>query len=446
MRRILPSRSVKRPGSPIAEGSGSESKKRSPEKVEILEDAWLEALKHLTCPKWSKMRLVSRQLDGLIERNVSRLPMAKIDSVEMNLEQRNKTDNKIIAKDSPISPNQKIQWFKNRGISLYKPADIELNNAIIGFNFHFKEKRSFDLRIQGDREKFNTSVLFKAEFNPHRNKYSWPCMAYFLKLLYDPSTYVEELSMYTSMCPFDSKLKDILFPGEEKHYIRCGSFKLQMTDSEQLRFIVRMSLLWLEQNVQADSIEIPPFLEYDDEEICDAMSNFLLGVSWISASQEVSLGYVNVLEDFFRALIKKFRTLAAVQSTFPIIVLSGSRFLGTTLDVGLKRLLSGKTELEDPEDDNQTDHPEIDLGEFLVVKTYTISNGPNRMQIKFMIPIGTVAFPRRRQTACQRAREPPAPILPAPGRQLATKAGRGPRPAYFDIRVTVETGERNAAE
>ncbi|KAI1697580.1 hypothetical protein Ddc_19614 [Ditylenchus destructor] len=76
MEKAISSPSVKRSGSPIADGSGSEAKKRSPEKVEVLDDPWLEALKFLTCSKWSKMRLVTRKLSGLVRRNVSRLPLA----------------------------------------------------------------------------------------------------------------------------------------------------------------------------------------------------------------------------------------------------------------------------------------------------------------------------------------------------------------------------------
>ncbi|KAI1711273.1 hypothetical protein Ddc_12970 [Ditylenchus destructor] len=40
----------------------------------ILDDSWLEALKHLTCPQWSTMSLISRQINGIVQRNMSRLP------------------------------------------------------------------------------------------------------------------------------------------------------------------------------------------------------------------------------------------------------------------------------------------------------------------------------------------------------------------------------------
>ncbi|KAI1692464.1 hypothetical protein DdX_21234 [Ditylenchus destructor] len=406
MRRILPSRSVKRPASSKAGGPRSEAKKRSREKVEVFEDAWLVAFKHLTCPQWSKMRLVCRQLSGVVQRNASRLPMVVIDSVEMRSEQRNKAENKIIASDIPILPKQKLKWFKDRGIALYLPADIEVNNAIIGIDF--KGKRSVDLVIQGDRTQFKARVLFRAEFSPHRNKYSWASMAFSLKLIYDQSTFVENLSMYA----LDKKLKAVMLPGEEERYIHCGTFTLQVSPDPSSKDL-RESLTWLEQNVQAEKIEIPTFLDYDEEEICDAMSNFLLGSSWISASQEVNIGHVNELNYFFRALIKKFRSLDAVQSTFPIILFFGIQFFGTTFDVPLKRFFSGKEELEDFEDNNS--------GDDTYFKTYTISNGANQMRVKFMINQEYVAPPRR-----------------------ASKAARGPSPSGFDIRVTVRAGEPNA--
>ncbi|KAI1694925.1 hypothetical protein DdX_19854 [Ditylenchus destructor] len=408
MNKIALSHSVKRPGSLLVEASESEVKKRSREKVEVLEDVWLEALRYLTCLKWSKMRLVSLQLKELIQKNVSRLPLVIISSVEMRLtqwnfqKQREKTESKIIASDSLILSDQKIKWFKDRGITLYLPADIELDNA--NYGLHFMEKRSFDLRVQGDSEKFNASVLFNAEFSPSRNPYSWLSLAYFLKLIYDQSTFVKELSMYA----IDKKLKDILFSAEKERYIRCRSLKLQVTGCDKLC----ESVSWLEQNVQADRIEMPViFIDYRESEICDAISNFVLGASWVSASQEVNLGHVNALKDFFRAMIKKFQTLSAVQNTFPIISFEGNRLLGSFEDEQIKRLLSGKEELEDSEEENDGWHYSEDEKKG---KTYTISNGANRMRVEFMEP------PERGPRAF--------------------KCAARIRPSKFDIRVTVEAG------
>ncbi|KAI1697804.1 hypothetical protein Ddc_19478 [Ditylenchus destructor] len=49
----------------------------------ILDDSWLEAIKHLTCIQWSKMSLVCRQINGIVQRNISRLPRQVIESAEM---------------------------------------------------------------------------------------------------------------------------------------------------------------------------------------------------------------------------------------------------------------------------------------------------------------------------------------------------------------------------
>ncbi|KAI1697295.1 hypothetical protein Ddc_19801 [Ditylenchus destructor] len=51
--------------------------------VLVLADSWLEAMKHLTCSQWSKMSLVSRQLNGIVQRNMSRLPRHVIQYAEM---------------------------------------------------------------------------------------------------------------------------------------------------------------------------------------------------------------------------------------------------------------------------------------------------------------------------------------------------------------------------
>ncbi|KAI1712349.1 hypothetical protein Ddc_12476 [Ditylenchus destructor] len=426
MSKIVPSKSVKRHGSPIASGSGSKTKQLCQKKVEMFEIAWLEVLKSLSCPNWSKTRLVSRQLNGMVQKNISRLPLAIIDDVEMRLEQRENIEIVIIDKDSVFPFDQKIQWFKDRGINLNLPADIELNNAIIGVDF--KEKQSVDLVIRGDKEKFNASVLFKAEFSPHRNPYSWPSMAYFLKLIYDQSTYIKELSMYA----IDNKLKNILFSNEEKHYIHCGSFKLQMSNTrfqtgwKSLSWLENLnveSMSWLEQNIQADKIELPT-IEYYHSKIGDAVSNFLLGASWISVNQMVDLGRVNSLEAFFRTLIKKFRTVSAVQSTFPIILCSG--FLTFHEVEWIKQLLSREGQLEDLEDAHTSENIRIHnkySGGYeheLDGKTYTISNGVNRMRVEFLRPPPYTGGPRR--SRCQPCKS-------------------GPRTKYDHIRVTVKTSK-----
>ncbi|KAI1711274.1 hypothetical protein Ddc_12971 [Ditylenchus destructor] len=65
--------------------------------VIILDDSWLEALKHLTCRQWSKMSLVCRQVNGIVQRNISRLPRQVIESIEIYSQYSSSRPNFIIA-------------------------------------------------------------------------------------------------------------------------------------------------------------------------------------------------------------------------------------------------------------------------------------------------------------------------------------------------------------
>ncbi|KAI1703014.1 hypothetical protein DdX_15167 [Ditylenchus destructor] len=231
MIKIVSSQSIKRPCSAIAGASGSAAKKRSRKPVEISDDSWLEALKFLNGRRCSKMRLVSRQLNGVVERNFSRLLLAIIDRVEMILEKREKTEVNMIVADSTIV-GKKDQWFMDRDIGLDLPADIQLNNAIIGVEL--KKNCCADLCILGPaqkqeptpcektrpcffRKKFETDIIFSAEFSPHRNKYSWASMAYFLKLLYDPSTYVKAGWCLCPIALCHKKAESSKRPAEDRH-------------------------------------------------------------------------------------------------------------------------------------------------------------------------------------------------------------------------------------
>ncbi|KAI1691906.1 hypothetical protein DdX_21571 [Ditylenchus destructor] len=52
--------------------------------VNISDDTWLEALKFLTCPQWLQKRFVCRQINGIAERNITRLPKMVLDYVGMD--------------------------------------------------------------------------------------------------------------------------------------------------------------------------------------------------------------------------------------------------------------------------------------------------------------------------------------------------------------------------
>ncbi|KAI1690758.1 hypothetical protein DdX_22320 [Ditylenchus destructor] len=56
----------------------------SRKKVHIGNDTWLEALKFLSFPQWSKALFVSRQLAGVVQGNISCLPRIIVDSATMS--------------------------------------------------------------------------------------------------------------------------------------------------------------------------------------------------------------------------------------------------------------------------------------------------------------------------------------------------------------------------
>ncbi|KAI1712625.1 hypothetical protein Ddc_12308 [Ditylenchus destructor] len=216
-----------------------EAKKKSRTPVEIADDTWLETLRSLSFRQWSKVRIVSRQLNGVAQRNVSTLPCAIIDSATTRLVggvtadgepvlwskgdskgecrarsarpcpwnmERNNILSNIIVLDSTIPATDAIQWFKDRGIALDIPKDIQPNNAFIGINL--EENRCVDITVLGSAQQkklslqdqgFQKEVVFYAEFRPKQNENSWASMAHFLKLLYHPVTYVKKFRTVVSL-------------------------------------------------------------------------------------------------------------------------------------------------------------------------------------------------------------------------------------------------------
>ncbi|KAI1716926.1 hypothetical protein Ddc_10059 [Ditylenchus destructor] len=72
-------RSVKRRQ---ADSPPNRNKRMLRKKVDIPDDTWLETLKFLTCPQWLQKCFVSRQINGIAQRNISRLPKVIVDSVD----------------------------------------------------------------------------------------------------------------------------------------------------------------------------------------------------------------------------------------------------------------------------------------------------------------------------------------------------------------------------
>ncbi|KAI1692075.1 hypothetical protein Ddc_23880 [Ditylenchus destructor] len=100
--------------------------------VDISDDTWLEALKFMTFPQWIQKCLVSRQINGIAQRNVSRLPRMVLDSVAMyyiiddfrgtEFEKLNKYT--IVVSDTVLQKAQSIKWLMKRGFTLDAPKDI----------------------------------------------------------------------------------------------------------------------------------------------------------------------------------------------------------------------------------------------------------------------------------------------------------------------------------
>ncbi|KAI1699700.1 hypothetical protein DdX_17155 [Ditylenchus destructor] len=77
---IIPCRGVKRRR---ADSSPNQNPEMSRKKVDISGDTWLQILKFLTCPQWMQKCFVCRQINGVAQCNVSRLPMIVLDSAAM---------------------------------------------------------------------------------------------------------------------------------------------------------------------------------------------------------------------------------------------------------------------------------------------------------------------------------------------------------------------------
>ncbi|KAI1694417.1 hypothetical protein DdX_20126 [Ditylenchus destructor] len=112
------------------------------ENVNISDDTWLETLKFMTCPQWSQKCFVSRQINRVAQRDISRLPKMVLDNATMYYIQDNPpkelkkvlSNSTIIAFDTFMQEEQSTHWLESRGFSLDAPVDILPENALIGVN------------------------------------------------------------------------------------------------------------------------------------------------------------------------------------------------------------------------------------------------------------------------------------------------------------------------
>ncbi|KAI1709530.1 hypothetical protein DdX_11318 [Ditylenchus destructor] len=177
--------------------------KRGPrQEVKLPEDCWFDVLKCLSCPIWSKMRYVSRQINGIAERNISHLPRSLIDMAifdgnypKPKLSRKlPKTKDTLVADGVVIPHNVIKQWFLNRFISLDTPNDIPVEEILIGRNY--VKLGSMDICILGPgqlngelgkrlfehpfrQQKFYESVVFYGRFHPS-TKFSLAYLEQFL--------------------------------------------------------------------------------------------------------------------------------------------------------------------------------------------------------------------------------------------------------------------------
>ncbi|KAI1693981.1 hypothetical protein Ddc_22432 [Ditylenchus destructor] len=338
-----------------------ESATLSREKVHIFNDTWLEALKFLSFPQWSKALFVSRQLAGVVQRNISRLPCIVIDSATMS--QKSPMCTNAIAycnNDEVVAFNDRItfawqnRFFTELGISLNAPADVQHENALLDScsnNFC----SPIWMRLRGI-QRLSRPIIFSAQFSKH-NEHSWAALKYFLEFLYYPAVYTKEVEMFA----LNQKMVDDLFEAE-KRFIRCGAFTLRGETESSNMDEFRKSLSWIEQNVRANTIHFPEHIDYKNENVYEPIANFLLDASWKCARQEVNFKCICNADSFVEALIEKFRSVSFIRKDIPMFTFS---LYGNDETLSFLELDPNVLKLSSYGADE-----------------YVISNGNNRMQIE----------------------------------------------------------------
>ncbi|KAI1711272.1 hypothetical protein Ddc_12969 [Ditylenchus destructor] len=116
--------------------------------VIILDDSWLEALKHLTCRQWSRMSLICRHVNGIVQRNISRLPRQVIYPFDLVLQN--------LSRKPRFTSIQK----------LFHPASYVKNVAM-----HTVEQKLIDASYNGEKRYICCQEF---ELLPYSNKSSTP--------------------------------------------------------------------------------------------------------------------------------------------------------------------------------------------------------------------------------------------------------------------------------
>ncbi|KAI1700151.1 hsp70 protein [Ditylenchus destructor] len=313
------------------------------EKVHILSDTWLETLKFLKFPQWSKALFVSRQLAGVVQRNISYLPCTVIDGATMSEvcvysytrrvprklrgAEAAPLPRRIASHAMPVAPfvsfgdkipeNLKKEFFTDLGISLNAPANAQHKDALSG------------LRSKTLVPRFILSRCACVE--------------------------VEMFALNQKM--IDSVLDD------EERYISCGSFTWKKVSSNMDEF--HKSLSWLERNVRANTIHFPEHIDYKNENSSRTNRSFSTGCV---VEMRPTGSQIQVCMQYGIVFASKFRSVSFVRNDVPTF--TASTYGDENVPEAMSLLLLDPDVLKLKSDDSQG------------ADEYLISNGDNRMQIE----------------------------------------------------------------
>ncbi|KAI1695336.1 hypothetical protein DdX_19634 [Ditylenchus destructor] len=141
---------------------------------------------------------------------------------------------------------------------------------------------------------------------PRKNKQE---AAQFLNLIYHPTSYIKEVTMFGVNQNYVDSLKCNESIDDEPRYIRCKFFSL-----EGVRYGAADPLKWLVQNVRANTIRVfwtGCFAE---------LANFLLDPTGAKqcASEKMEIYAIDPMA-FLNGLIEKFLKIPFVESAIPMI-------------------------------------------------------------------------------------------------------------------------------
>ncbi|KAI1699094.1 hypothetical protein DdX_17524 [Ditylenchus destructor] len=390
--------------------------------VKISDDCCIDVLKFLTCAEWSEKRCVSRQINGVVECNISRLPRAIFQKAILGEDYlvpklRQVEDDAIVAFGAIIPQSKIEQWFVNRGITLESrvqfqmPAEAIPTEKVLLGNYwdstdmcilasaqqHSQEQKTWIEHLFRKQESSHESVLFYSQFRPAA-KFSWASLEHFLTFLFHPLSYIKMVEMFAVDQKFIDAVKEKIvdnspIPGNTMHpqkciknwplYIHCETFSLRYKTGMSI-YDLHDILMWLQRNVRADSLRMSSLGVYTDSEDSDAvyrlLTDFVFGALRICVKRELRIRLVHE-SNLLISLIEKFWTLDKIEREIPAIV----------LELFFTHIIEQIGQELGP----NVIHQEVDSegADFLFV----FENGHNQMRISFC---HSVAFPLPNKYDC----------------------------------------------